>query len=64
MRYDNDDFWYTAAKLEAPVFSAVQIPIRPRRAQRMQLQITGEGDCRIHTISKLTERGTELGGMQ
>ncbi len=64
VRYDNDANWQTLANLTAPTYSAVQIPIRPRRAQRMQLEISGTGDFRIHTIAKMTEQGTELGGMQ
>ncbi|MBP3372591.1 MAG: hypothetical protein J6L88_08720 [Clostridia bacterium] len=62
VRYDDDPLWQAVSIHAAPVFSALQIPIRPRRAQRMQLRITGYGDARIYSICKVTESGSELGG--
>ncbi len=36
------------------------LPILPRRCSRMRLKLTGVGDVKLHSITKLQEQGSEL----
>lgn len=61
-QYDSDGEWRDARTISNTRKHAFTIPIIPRRCDHMRMRITGVGDCKIYSISKETEQGSELNG--
>lgn len=59
-KYDFSDYWedlFTVTGLNLRSFS---LPVRPHRCDHMKLRIEGKGMCRIYSITKTIEQGSEL----
>lgn len=59
-QYDLDDEWVHLCELEGTSLRSFSIPIRPRRCDHMKLRFEGEGMCKIYSITKTIEQGSEL----
>lgn len=59
-QYDFDDEWEQLCVLKGYNLRSFSIPIRPRRCDYMKLRFEGEGMCKIYSITKTIEQGSEL----
>lgn len=60
MEYDGDGKWQKVFTTKTKKMRSYLIPVLPRRCDFCRLKISGKGDCRIYSISKVTEQGSEL----
>lgn len=61
LRYDDRGEWEQAALLAPCPGGPVSLPVRPRRCGTLRLRLKGEGTARLLSLSKLLERGSDLG---
>ena len=59
-QYDFNDQWEHLCDLRGYNLRSFSIPIRPRRCDYMKLRFEGEGNCKIYSITKTIEQGSEL----
>lgn len=59
-QYDLNDEWVHLCELVGTSIRSFSIPIRPRRCDFMKLRFEGEGICKIYSITKTIEQGSEL----
>ena len=59
-QYDLDDEWVHLCELTGTSLRSFSIPIRPRRCDHMKLRFEGEGMCKVFSITKTIEQGSEL----
>ena len=52
--------WQEKARFSVTNKRSFSVPIIPRRCDTMRLRISGIGGCRIYSISKIVEKGSEL----
>lgn len=61
IQYDRNGEWRTACSLlNEREKRAFTIPIIPNRCDSMRIRFAGKGDCRVYSISKVMERGSEI----
>lgn len=61
LRYDSQGPWEKKGSIrgeDAP--RSVTLPIRPRRCDHLELRLQGKGDCRVYSLSKITETGSDV----
>ena len=58
--YDNSDQWETVSNLNGVGTRSFSLPILPRRCDRFRVRIEGKGDCKIYSISKALEIGSDI----
>lgn len=59
-QYDLDDEWLPLCTLEGTSLRSFSIPVRPRRCDHLKLRIEGVGKCKIYSLTKTIEDGSEL----
>ncbi len=59
-QYDLDEEWVPLCTLEGTSLRSFSIPVRPRRCDHLKLKIEGIGSCRIYSITKTIEQGSEI----
>lgn len=60
VKCDGFGAWEEKARFSVTNKRSFSIPIIPRRCDTMRLRISGTGGCRIFSISKIIEKGSEL----
>lgn len=60
IEYDDSGEWEKKFELKPTVNKAFTVPIIPRRCDHMKLKIAGVGDCKIFSLAKITEMGSEI----
>ena len=58
--YDSMGDWEHLCTITGKNLSSFSMPIRPRRCDHLRLRIEGEGEARIHSITKTIEQGSDL----
>ena len=59
-QYDLSNDWVHLCTMHGTSLRSFSIPIRPRRCDHMKLRIVGNGGCKIYSITKTIEQGSEL----
>ena len=59
VQYDSDEYWEFVGSLSGTSLRAFSIPIMPRKCDHFRIRISGSGDCKIYSISKVMEEGGE-----
>ena len=59
-QYDLEDEWIHLGSLEGTSLRSFSLPVRPRRCDHLKLRIEGVGPCRIYSITKTIEQGSEI----
>lgn len=59
-QYDLSEEWVEVAHVRGTDLRSFSIPIRPRRCDFMRLKFEGEGMCKIHSMTKTIEQGSEV----
>ena len=62
VQYDSSGIWTGARTVHTNSLNSFTIPIIPARCDHMKIRIQGTGDCKIYSISKEIENGSELHG--
>ena len=60
IQYDSMGAWEQVYEMEATSLRTFSIPIKPRRCDHFRIRIEGEGDCRIYSITKTIEQGSDI----
>lgn len=60
IQYDSMEDWEHAGTLSGTSLKTFNVPIRPRRCDHFRLRIEGEGDCKIFSITKTIEEGSDV----
>jgi len=58
--YDNSEEWETVSNLNGIGTRSFSLPILPKRCDRFRVRIEGVGDCKIYSISKALELGSDM----
>jgi hypothetical protein len=59
LSYDNMDTWEQVAEISGGGTRSFSIPVIPRRCDRFRVRIKGVGDCKIYSISKVLDIGSD-----
>ncbi len=60
VQYDHNGIWIEKYLINATTKRSFTAPIIPRRCDTMRIRISGSGDCRIYSVTKTIEQGSEL----
>lgn len=60
VQYDMETSWHPIYTITGTSLRSFSIPIHPRRSDYMRIKITGEGDCRIYSITKSIAQGSDV----
>ena len=59
-QYDSAGEWEHLCSMTGSSLRTFSVPIRPKRCDHFRLRIEGEGDCKIYSISKTIEEGSDM----
>ena len=59
-QYDSAGEWEHLCTMTGTSLRTFSVPIRPKRCDHFRLRIEGEGDCKIYSISKTIEEGSDM----
>lgn len=59
-QYDSAGEWVHLCTMTGTSLRTFSVPIRPKRCDHFRLRIEGEGDCKIYSISKTVEEGSDM----
>ena len=59
-QYDSTGEWEHLCTMTGTSLRSFSVPIRPKRCDHFRLRIEGEGDCKIYSISKTIEEGSDM----
>lgn len=61
IQYDSDGNWHHVTNLQPTgMVRSISVPITPHRCDHFALKIAGKGDCKILSITKFVEEGSEI----
>lgn len=58
--YDEKDKWVRICEMKSPVERPFTIPVMPRRCDILKLKLKGKGGCKIFSIAKTVEGGSDM----
>ena len=61
VQYDSDGVWHSAGSVTASGAGTGHFlfPVRPRRCDHLQLRLSGQGEMRLLSISRILETGSD-----
>lgn len=59
LQYDSQDEWEHKFNMSGTGTRTYSIPVIPRRCDHFKYKIVGQGGCKIHSVSKVVEEGSE-----
>ena len=59
-QYDSNGRWEHLFTLTGYGMRSFMLPIRPIRCDNMQLRLEGFGDCKLYSITKTIEQGSDI----
>ena len=60
IEYDSSGKWEHQGHIKGVGTTSFMIPVRPRRCDHFRIKLTGAGDVRLYSMSKLFEGGTDV----
>ena len=60
IEYDSSGSWEYICSVTSTNLRSFSVPIKPRRCDHFRFRIEGEGDAKIFSIVKTTERGSDI----
>lgn len=60
IRYDDSEHWETVSSIGGHGTKSYSIPVLPRRCDHFAIRIEGKGTCKIYSISKVLEIGSDV----
>lgn len=59
-QYDRENTWVRLGQVYGTDLRSFSLPVRPRRCDQLRLKLQGTGMCKIYSITKTLEKGSEL----
>lgn len=59
-QYDRQQEWVKLGQVYGTDLRSFSLPVRPRRCDQLRLKLQGTGMCKLYSITKTLERGSEL----
>lgn len=59
-QYDREQTWVKLGQVYGTELRSFSLPVRPRRCDQLRLKLQGTGMCKLYSITKTLERGSEL----
>ena len=59
-RYDREPLWVELGQVWGTSLKSFSLPVRPRRCDQLRLKLQGTGMCKVYSITKTLEKGSEL----
>jgi hypothetical protein len=59
-QYDREQTWVKLGQVYGTSLRSFSLPVRPRRCDQLRLKLQGTGMCKIYSITKTFEKGSEL----
>ena len=60
IQYDSIGTWEQVANITATTLRSVSVPIHPRRCDHFRIRIEGEGDCKLYSMTRTIEQGSDV----
>lgn len=60
VQYDSSGIWVEKGTIAPMTRKSVTVPIIPIRCDHMKIKLTGTGSCRVYSLSKIIEQGSEM----
>ena len=60
LQYDSSGTWEHVANMSGTGTKSVNVPVLPRRCDHFRYKISGVGDCKIFSITKTIEEGSDV----
>lgn len=60
IQYDSDGVWERILSIRQTRKRSLTIPVKIRRCDHIKLRFSGRGDCRLYSVAKNIEQGSEL----
>ena len=60
IQYDSIGDWEQVCQMTVTSLRSFAIPVRPRRCDHFRIRIEGEGECKIYSITKTIEQGSDV----
>ena len=57
--YDSDGIWHSQGVIHGSRMRDMMIPVIPRRCDHLRFRLKGKGECRIYSISRILEVGSD-----
>jgi hypothetical protein len=58
--YDSFPEWIHICNIKGTNLRSFSVPVRPRRCDHMKLKMTGHGDCKIYSFTKIIAQGSDI----
>lgn len=58
--YDREPVWISLGTVYGTDLRSFSLPVRPRRCDQLRLKLQGQGQCRVYSLTKTLEKGSEL----
>lgn len=59
-QYDRERTWVKLGQVYGTSLRSFSLPMRPRRCDQLRLKLRGSGMCKLYSITKTLEKGSEL----
>ena len=59
-QYDREPAWVKLGQVYGTDLRSFSLPVRPRRCDQLRLKLQGTGMCKLYSITKTLEKGSEL----
>ena len=60
IQYDSFGAWEQVANITATTLRSISVPIHPHRCDHFRIRIEGEGDCKIYSMTRTIEQGSDV----
>lgn len=60
IEYDSNGIWLPCGSITGNGLRSALLPVRPRRCDHFRIRMTGMGEAKIYSISKVYERGSDV----
>jgi hypothetical protein len=58
--YDSFPEWIHICNIKGTNLRSFSVPVRPRRCDHMKLKMTGHGDCKVYSFTKIIAQGSDI----
>lgn len=59
LQYDHDGVWHKVGELRSKTVRSFMLPVMPRRCDHVQLRLTGRGKCKMISLARILELGSD-----
>lgn len=60
IQYDSDGVWVDKGSVTGTGTGTFTLPVVPRRCDHMRIRLSGTGECRIYSIARILEQGSDM----